>query len=78
MSEPIWDKFLTERDKAVFAAGGFRRAGWLRQAARAGGDRRQLAVLRRQAGTDPGQHQTLAQFLRRGKLGAASNIFASS
>ena len=23
MSEPIWNKFLTERDKAVFAAGGF-------------------------------------------------------
>ena len=29
MSEPIWDKFLTERDKAVFAAGGFgARAGF--------------------------------------------------
>ena len=26
MTEPIWDKFLTERDKAVFAAGGLRRA----------------------------------------------------
>jgi hypothetical protein len=23
MSERIWDKFLTERDKAVFTAGGF-------------------------------------------------------
>src|SRR5688500_20240112 len=23
MSEPIWNKFLTERDKQVFAAGGF-------------------------------------------------------
>ena len=23
MSEHVWDKFLTERDKAVFAAGGF-------------------------------------------------------
>ena len=23
MSEAIWDRFLTERDKAVFAAGGF-------------------------------------------------------
>ena len=23
MNERIWDKFLTERDKAVFAAGGF-------------------------------------------------------
>ena len=29
MSEPIWNKFLTERDKAVFAAGGFgARAGF--------------------------------------------------
>lgn len=23
MTEYVWDKFLTERDKAVFAAGGF-------------------------------------------------------
>src|ERR1700726_1500285 len=29
MSERVWDKFLTERDKAVFAAGGFgARAGF--------------------------------------------------
>src|SRR6266851_5408775 len=29
MGEPIWNKFLTERDKAVFAAGGFgARAGF--------------------------------------------------
>ena len=29
MREPIWNKFLTERDKAVFAAGGFgARAGF--------------------------------------------------
>ena len=29
MSEPIWNKFLTQRDKAVFAAGGFgARAGF--------------------------------------------------
>jgi nicotinamidase-related amidase len=29
MTEPIWNKFLTERDKAVFAAGGFgARAGF--------------------------------------------------
>src|ERR1700720_4512882 len=29
MSQRIWDKFLTERDKAVFAAGGFgARAGF--------------------------------------------------
>jgi nicotinamidase-related amidase len=32
MSQRIWDKFLTERDKAVFAAGGF--------GARAGFDKR--------------------------------------
>src|SRR6266853_1953674 len=29
MTEPLWNKFLTERDKAVFAAGGFgARAGF--------------------------------------------------
>src|SRR6202047_3056550 len=29
MAEPIWNRFLTERDKAVFAAGGFgARAGF--------------------------------------------------
>ena len=29
MSERVWDKFLTERDRAVFAAGGFgARAGF--------------------------------------------------
>jgi maleamate amidohydrolase len=29
MNERIWDKFLTQRDKAVFAAGGFgARAGF--------------------------------------------------
>lgn len=27
MSTPIWDKFLTEQDKAVFAASGYRRRG---------------------------------------------------
>jgi maleamate amidohydrolase len=38
MNERIWDKFLTERDKAVFAAGGF--------GARAGfGDRPALLVV---------------------------------
>jgi hypothetical protein len=26
MSEPVWNKFLTERDKAVFAAGALARA----------------------------------------------------
>ena len=64
MSEPVWDKFLTERDKAVFAAGGFGARGRLRQATGAAGDRRELGVLRRQAGADPGQHQALAQLLR--------------
>ena len=29
MTERIWDKFLTERDKAVFAASGYGRAGRL-------------------------------------------------
>src|ERR1700731_1598612 len=34
MSEPIWNKFLTARDKAVFAAGGFgARAGFGRRPA---------------------------------------------
>ena len=34
MSEPIWNRFLTERDKAVFAAGGFgARAGFGRRPA---------------------------------------------
>ena len=34
MSQRIWDKFLTERDKAVFAAGGFgARAGFGKQPA---------------------------------------------
>jgi hypothetical protein len=28
MSEPIWNKFLTERDKAVFAGGFGARAGF--------------------------------------------------
>ena len=38
MSERVWDKFLTERDKAVFAAGGF--------GARAGfGKRRALVII---------------------------------
>ena len=35
MTEYVWDKFLTERDKAVFAAGGFgARAGFGRRATR--------------------------------------------
>ena len=34
MAEPIWNKFLTERDKVVFAAGGFgARAGFGRRPA---------------------------------------------
>jgi hypothetical protein len=46
MNERIWDKFLTERDKAVFAAGGF--------GARAGfGKRPALLVARRGILTRP-------------------------
>src|SRR6266478_935378 len=34
MSEPVWNRFLTERDKAVFAAGGFgARAGFAKRPA---------------------------------------------
>ena len=29
MSEPIWNEFLTERDKAVFAASGYNTGGGL-------------------------------------------------
>ena len=65
MTERIWDKFLTERDKAVFAAGGF--------GARAGfGKRPALLVIDvnwafcgERAGTDPRVDQALAHFLRR-------------
>jgi hypothetical protein len=57
MNEQIWDKFLTERDKTVFAV---RRPCWLWQAAGVTGDRRQLGILPRAAGTHPGVDQALA------------------
>ena len=71
MSEPIWDKFLTERDKAVFAAGGF--------GARAGfGKRPALLVIDVNwafCGEQPVPilevYKTLADFVRRGGLGGA-------
>ena len=77
MSEPIWNQFLTERDKAVFATSGY--------GARGGFGKRpalliidvELGVLRRPAGADPRIDQALAQFLRRGRLdGAAVHPFA--
>ena len=69
MSEPIWNKFLTERDKAVFGTSGYGARAGLRQAAGAARHRRELCVLRRAADADPGIDQALAQFLRRGRLG---------
>ena len=73
MSEPVWDKFLTERDKAVFAAGGF--------GARAGfGKRPALLVIDVNwafCGERPEPilefDQALAHLLRRGGLGRAAN-----
>ena len=72
MSEPIWNKFLTERDKAVFGRLGLWCTRRLWQAAGASGDRRELGVLRRSVGTDTQLDQALAQFLRRGCLGGAA------
>ena len=71
MNERIWDKFLTERDKAVFAAGGF--------GARAGfGKRPALLVIDVNwafCGERPGPilefDQALAYLVRRGKLGGS-------
>ena len=68
MSEPIWNKFLTDRDKAVFGASGYG-ARRLRQAAGAAHHRRELRLLRRASHADPRIDQALAQFLRRGRLG---------
>jgi hypothetical protein len=46
MNERVWDKFLTERDKAVFAAGGFGvRAGFGKPTG-AACHRRQLGIRR--------------------------------
>jgi len=66
MNERIWDKFLTERDKAVFAAGGF--------GARAGfGKRPALLVIDvnwafcgELAGAHPGVDQALGDLVWRG------------
>ena len=74
MSEPIWNEFLTERDKAVFGDLRLWRARRFRQAPGAARHRRQLCVLRRQAGADPRIDQAVAQFLRRGRLGRAAHI----
>jgi hypothetical protein len=64
MTERIWDKFLTERDKAVFAAGGFgARAGFGKRPGIAC-DRRQLGVLWRAARTHCGVDQAFAGLLR--------------
>jgi len=71
MNERIWDKFLTERDKAVFAAGGF--------GARAGVGKRpgllvidvKLGALRRVAGAHPGVDQAMAYLVWRGELGGS-------
>jgi hypothetical protein len=52
MNERIWDKFLTERDKAVFAAGVWSARG-VRQATGVACDRCQLGVLREASGTYP-------------------------
>ena len=74
MTERIWDKFLTERDKAVFAAGGF--------GARAGfGKRPALLVIdvnwafcgeRPEPILEVGQ--ALAHLVRRGAPGSRSTI----
>ena len=51
--EPIWNKFLTERDKAVFATSGYgTRAGFGKRPALLVIDVN-YAYLRRQAGADP-------------------------
>ena len=56
MAEPIWHKFLTERDKAVFAAGGF--------GARAGFGKRPALTRATRGGPQPSRHPAL--FLARG------------
>jgi len=69
MSEPIWNKFLTERDKAVFkvvgygARGGFgkRPALLIIDVNYAFCDERPMPILE--------SIKALAQFLRRGRLG---------
>ena len=66
---PVWDKFLTERDKAVFSASGYGvRQGF--------GKRPALLVIDvsygfygRQARADPRVDQALAELLRRRCMG---------
>ena len=62
MSERIWDKFLTERDKVVFASGGFgARAGFGKRPALLVidvswafcGERPELSLSRSSAGATP-------------------------
>ena len=72
MSEPIWDKFLTERDKAVFGASGYGARGGF-------GRRPALLVIDVNwafCGDRPEPilelDQALAKFVRRGCLGGAA------
>ena len=60
MSEPIWSEFLTERDKAVFAASGYVRGVGLGSGRRSG----ELGILRRPSRAEPRIDQALAQFVR--------------
>ena len=69
MSEPIWNQFLTERDKAVFGSSGYGARQGFGKRPGAAHHRRELRVLRRAADADPRIDQALAQFLRRGRLG---------
>ena len=72
MSEPIWNKFLTERDKAVFGNSGYGARGGF-------GKRPALLIIDvnwafcgDKPRADPRIDQALAQFLRRGRLGRAA------
>ena len=74
MSEPIWNKFLTERDKAVFGTSGYGARGGF-------GKRPALLIIDvnyafcdERPDADPGIDQALAQLLRRGRLGRACRI----
>ena len=69
MSEPVWNQFLTERDKAVFGSSGYgARQGFGKRPALliidvnyAFCDERPMPIL--------GIDQALAQLVRRGRLG---------
>ena len=72
MSEPIWNKFLTERDKAVFDTSGYGARGGF-------GKRPALLIIDVNwafCGDRPEPivevNQALAQFLRRGRLDGAA------